>query len=123
PPSMPPRFPYTTLFRSRVRHPQCKCIRLWLEHLEGGSNILCSPDFEWRDLDAERASHGLNLAHLQHGLGKANVSHDCQPAEMGDNFAQEFEALGSSIGRLDRQSSDVAAWSRQTCDHAAADRV
>src|SRR5262249_58465654 len=25
--------------------------------------------------------------------------------------------------RLDRQSSDVAVWSRQTCDHAAADRV
>jgi hypothetical protein len=42
-----------------------------IERLEGGNNILCSPDFEERDFDAERASHGLNLAHLQHGLGKA----------------------------------------------------
>jgi hypothetical protein len=48
--------------------------------LEGGSNILCSPDFEERNFDAERARRGLNLAHLQHGLGKANISYDCQPA-------------------------------------------
>ena len=100
-----------------------KCVRLCLERLEGGSNILCSPDFEWRDFDAERASRGLNLAHLQHGLGIANIDHDCQPAEPGDNLTQEFEPLAGKIGRLDRQSSDVAARSRQTCDQAAADRV
>ena len=100
-----------------------KCVRLGLERLEGGSDILRSPDFEWRDFEAERASRGLNLAHLQHGLGIANICHDCQPAEPGDNLAQKFESLAGKIGRLDRQSSDVAARSRQTCDQAAADRI
>jgi len=100
-----------------------KCVRLCLERLEGGSNILCSPDFEWRDFDAERASHGLNFAHLQHGLGKANISHDCQPAEPGENLTQEFEPLAGKIRLLVCQSSDVAARPRQTCDQVATDRV
>jgi hypothetical protein len=81
------------------------------------------PDFEWRTFEAERASRGLNLTHFQYDLGVANISHDCQPAETGDNLAQEFESLASSIGLLDRHSSDVAARSRQTCDQASADRV
>jgi hypothetical protein len=33
---------------------------------------------------AERASRGLNLAHLQHALGKTNINHDCQPADDRD---------------------------------------
>src|SRR5262249_35278319 len=65
----------------------------------------------------------MNLTHFQHSLGKANISHDCQPAETGNNLAQEFESLTSSIGLLVRQSSDVAARSRQTYDQAAADRI
>jgi hypothetical protein len=69
-----------------------KCIRSGLR-LEDGSDILCSPDFEWRDFDAERASRGLNLTHLQLGLGKANIKHDCQPAETRDDLTQEFEPL------------------------------
>src|SRR5262245_12574410 len=100
-----------------------KCVRLCLERLERSCNILGSPDFEWRDFDAHPASHGLNLAHLQYALGKANISHDRQPAEPGENLTQKFETLAGKIDRQDRQSSDVAAWSRQTCDHAAADRV
>ena len=52
----------------RIGH-DVKCVRLGLERLEGGSDILRSPDFEWRDFEAERASRGLNLAHLQHGWG------------------------------------------------------
>src|SRR5215475_6506033 len=75
-----------------------KCVRLCLERFEGGSNILCSPDFEWRNFDAKRASHGLNLAHLHHSLGKANISHGCQPAEPGESLTQEFEPLAGKIG-------------------------
>src|SRR5215472_9319459 len=41
-----------------------KCIRLGLERLEGGTDILRSSNFEWRDFEAERASRSLNLAHL-----------------------------------------------------------
>src|ERR1700738_3566063 len=70
-----------------------KCVRLGLERLESGSDILRSSNFEWRDFEAERASRGLSLAHLQHGFGKANISHDCQPVETGDTLAQDFDSL------------------------------
>src|SRR5262245_14476447 len=91
-----------------------KCIRCRLEPLECRCDILRSPDSEWCDFDAERAGHRLNLTHLEHGFGKASISYDRQPAEPGQNLTQELEALAGKIGRLDRQSSDVAAWSRQT---------
>ena len=87
-----------------------------LERLEGGSNILYSPNFEWRDFEAERASLGLNLAHLQHGLRKAGISNDCQPAEPRQNLTQEFESLAGKIGLLVRHASDVASRLRQTFD-------
>ena len=79
-----------------------KCVRVCHERLEGGSNILCSPDFEWRDFDAERATRGLNLVHLQNALGKTNINHDCQAAEPGNNLAQKFKAFAGNIGLLDR---------------------
>jgi hypothetical protein len=67
-------------------------------------------------MPSERA--GLNLAHLQHGLGKANISYDCQPAKPGENLTQEFEPLAGKVGLLGRQSGDVAARLRQTCDQS-----
>jgi hypothetical protein len=79
-----------------------KCIRLGVERLKGRSNIPGASDFEWRDFDAERASRGLNLTHLQLGLGKANIKNDCQPAETWDDLTQEFEPLAGKIGLLDR---------------------
>ena len=100
-----------------------KCLRAALERLEGGRDILRSPDFERGDLEAERAGRRLNLAHLQHGGGIADIGHDRQPAQTGDNLAQEFEPLAGRIGCLVRQAGDVAARSRQTRDQAAADRV
>ncbi len=42
---------------------------------------------------------------------------------MGDDFAQKFEPLAGKIGRLERESSDVAARSCQICYEAAADRA
>ena len=100
-----------------------KCLRAALERLEGGRDILRSPDFECGDIEAKRAGRCLNLAHLQHGVGIADIGHDRQPAETGDNLAQEFEPLASKIGLLDRQAGDVAARSRQARDQAGADRV
>src|SRR5262249_11214725 len=100
-----------------------KRVRFGLERLEGGRNILCPPDFKRREFDPERASAGLNLGQLQHSLGKANINDDCQPAETGDNFVQELEPLAGQIRRLERESSDVASRSCQTCYQAAADRV
>ena len=46
-----------------------KRLRAALERLEGGRDILGSPDFQSGDLEAERAGRRLNLAHLQHGSG------------------------------------------------------
>ena len=40
-----------------------------------------------------------------------------------DNLPQNFEPLASKIGLLDRQASDVAARSRETCDEAGTNRV
>src|SRR5205807_257163 len=49
--------------------------------------------------------------------------HDRQPAETGDNLAQEFESLAGGIGRLTRKAGDIPARPRQTCDEAEANRV
>src|SRR5262245_26093611 len=54
-----------------------KCVRLCVYRFERGSNILCAPDFEWRNFDAERASQRLNLVHLQNALGIPDISYDC----------------------------------------------
>src|SRR5262249_37986861 len=70
-----------------------KCVRLCLERLERGCNILGSPDFERHHLDAETASHGLNLGHLQHALGKVSISDDCQPTEPGENLRKSSRRL------------------------------
>ena len=50
---------------------------------------------ECNDLKAERAGRCLDLAHLQHGGGNADIGQDRQPAETRDNLAQEFESLAS----------------------------
>ena len=39
-------------------------------------------------------------------------------AKIGDNLAQKFETLASRVGLLDRQASNVAAWTRQARDDA-----
>ena len=39
------------------------------------------------------------------------------------NPSQKFESLGRNIGLLDRQTSDIAARSRQTRNKAGSDRV
>src|SRR5262249_43590095 len=41
-----------------------KRVRLALERREGGIDLLRTTNFECSDFDAERASRGLNLAHL-----------------------------------------------------------
>jgi hypothetical protein len=100
-----------------------KCVRSGLEGLERGRDILGTLDYEWRDFQTEHACRGLGLAHFKHGLGIANIEHDCQPVQLRDNLTQEFYSFAGKIVRLDRQSSDVAARLRKTCDQAAADRV
>ena len=72
-----------------------KCIRAALERVEGGRDVLRSPDFGCGDLKAERAGRCLSLAHVQHGGGIAHIGHDRQPAKTGYSLAQKFEFLAS----------------------------
>src|SRR5262245_29492101 len=46
-----------------------ECLRAALERLEGGCDILGSPDFEGGDIEAERARSRLNPAHLLRDVG------------------------------------------------------
>jgi putative tryptophan/tyrosine transport system substrate-binding protein len=55
--------------------------------------------------------------------GVSSMNNPLVAVETGDNLTQEFESLASKIGRLLRQSSDVATWSRQTYDEAVAEWV
>ena len=47
-----------------------------LERVECRSDILGSPYFECRDVEAERACCGLNFVPLEHGGGIADIGHD-----------------------------------------------
>jgi hypothetical protein len=77
-----------------------KCIGTALERIDGGRDILRSSDFRCDNVKAERAGRCLNFIHLQHADGTDDIGHDCQPAETGDNLAQEVESLAGKIGRL-----------------------
>src|SRR5262249_14187914 len=93
-----------------------KRLRIALESREGGTEIFHPPDFDWRDFDAERASRGLGLAHLQHGLSITPIEDDCQSAQLRDNLTQKLYSLASEISRLERQPGDVTFRFGQTCD-------
>jgi hypothetical protein len=64
-----------------------------------------------------------NLGHLPCCPWIADIRHDRQSAEAGNDFAQEFDSLAGEVGRLPRESGDVAAGTRETGDQAAANRV
>ena len=68
--------------------------------LDGGCDILGTPDFRCGDLKAKSACSRLDLTDVQNYRGIINVRHDRQIAEAWDNFAQDFETLASKIGRL-----------------------
>ena len=65
----------------------------------------------------------MSLAALFHGCGIAGIKHDCQPAQTGNSLTQKFEPLAGNIGRLERQSSDVAARVRKVRHEATANRI
>ena len=48
------------------------------------------------------AVSAMSLAHLQDGKGIADIGHDRQPAQIGDNLAQKFKSFGRKIGLLER---------------------
>jgi hypothetical protein len=62
------------------------------QRLECGSNVLCSPDFEWHDVDAKRASQSLNLAHLLHDLGIVGTGHAGAGAEKSREIETQVDA-------------------------------
>src|SRR5215813_5244827 len=94
-----------------------------LERLEGGRNILTSPDFEAVNFEPEHVSCCLNLGHLQNREGISGIGHDRQTAETRDNLMQELESFANKIGRLERQTGDVAARSRKARNESSAERI
>jgi hypothetical protein len=99
------------------------CVNFGFEVLERGRDIFRPPDSERNDFEAEPASLGLRLAHLQYRLGIVSIKQDGQSAQLRQNLTQEFNPLASKLVRLDRQSSHVAPRFRETCDETAADRI
>jgi hypothetical protein len=83
-----------------------------IKGVEGGRDLLRSPDFDCGGLEAERAGRCLSLAHLQDSGGSADIGHDRQTAHTRDNLAQEFDSLASKIGDLERQACNIAARAR-----------
>src|SRR5262245_26628101 len=100
-----------------------KCLRAALKRLEGGRDILHSPNFESNNIEANRAGHGLSFAHFQHRGGIAGIGHDRQMAQTGTHLSQEFEPLAGEIAGLGRYAGDVAGWSRQAWYEAGAHRI
>ena len=94
-----------------------------LDRLEGRGDVLCSLYSRCDDLKAELAGCGLCLAHLQRGLGKADIGQDRQSAQTGDNLAQKIDLLASKIGVLVRQAGDIATRARQARDEAGPEGV
>src|SRR5262245_1244310 len=66
-----------------------------LKCLEGGRDIVHSPDLKSDDLEAASTGHCLNLAHLENSARIADTGHYRQPPKTGENFVQEFVSLGS----------------------------
>ena len=80
-----------------------KRLRAALERVEGGRDILRLSDFELGDnVEAELVGRDLNLIHIQHGSGIADIGHDRQSAEIRKNLAQELESLASRVSLLER---------------------
>src|SRR5258706_15560549 len=95
-----------------------KRVRLALDRLEGRNDILCPADFERRDFEAERASRCMGLAHLQHGLGIANIKENCQTAERGKNPTPKLYWLACKIRPRPAQSGAHAPCLGADWNHA-----
>jgi len=98
-------------------------LRAALEPLDGGRNIRGSADLESGDIEAQGPARGLNLAQLHDCVVHADIDHDRQPAQSGDQLAQEFKALADEIWHLIGQARDIAARPRQGRHQLVGDRV
>ena len=80
-------------------------------------------DFKRVDFQAERAGRRLDLTQLQHGERIADIAHDRETAQTGDDLTQKLEPLTSKIGPQGCEAGDVAPGPRETCDQACPDGV
>ena len=75
----------------RRRH-DIERLRVPLSASKAGAISSRSPDFEVR-LEAKRAGRCLNLTHLQHRVGIADIDHDRQPAKRRDTSRKSSSRL------------------------------
>src|SRR5215475_312978 len=79
-----------------------------------------------RSLSASKAgamSSPRRITHFQRRGGISDIGYDCQPAQIGHDFAQQRESLAGNIGRLHGQTGDVTARSREACNQPHTNRV
>ena len=74
-----------------------KRLCLTLERLNAGRNVFRPPDFNCDDIEAEHFSRFSNCVHFQRRAGTANVGHNRQPSEAGNNLAQKLQSLARKI--------------------------
>src|SRR5262249_24674891 len=74
--------------QERVMWEDIKCAGATFDGSKRGCDILRSPDCRQDNREGEFAGNRLHRAYLQQGLGIGDIGQNCQPAEIGDNFAQ-----------------------------------
>jgi hypothetical protein len=72
------------------------------KRLEGGRDVVGSPDFRFSDFEAKRPGGCLYFTYVQRDTGIVDVGHDRQLAKSGNDFAQKFDSLASEIDCLVR---------------------
>jgi len=94
-----------------------------LHFLESNRNVLRTPDFKQTSFEAKGVRCRLNLTYVKGDIGVVGIGKDRKSVKTKDDFAQKFDPLARNIGGLARQPGDVATRSRQTVDHACANRI
>src|SRR3974390_3566211 len=67
-----------------------KCFRTSLDHLEGGRDIFCAPNFERIEFETEHAGRRLTLAQLHYREGITDISQDRHSAQTWNNLEQDL---------------------------------
>src|SRR5262249_35566892 len=100
-----------------------KRLRMQLQPLECGIDVLGSPDFKCGKFDTEYACRSLHLAFLPLGKRIGDIGQNRQAPQTGHDLLQDLESLPGSVRRLDGYSRDVAAGPGQAGDDAGAYRI
>ena len=92
---------------------EINCINLTFEGIKGGFEIGNYAHAPPQERYSKLASGILQIIGFAHACRIVCIKQDRQPAETGDDFAENFKPLACNFGLLNRHSSHVAAWMRE----------